>query len=85
MPVPTVVLQEASGDLLGVPFYVMEKVPGHVIRAARALDAALSLGYRDFKWLARDPDLRTLRQHPLYRDIEEKIRKMKGKRKVKVT
>ena len=58
---------------------------GHVIRAARALDAALSLGYRDFKWLARDPDLRTLRQHPRYRDIEEKIRKMKSKRKVKVT
>ena len=32
VPVPRVVLQEASGDLLGVPFYVMEKVPGHVIR-----------------------------------------------------
>ncbi len=33
VPVPKVVLQETSGDLLGVPFYVMEKVPGHVIRA----------------------------------------------------
>jgi aminoglycoside phosphotransferase (APT) family kinase protein len=33
VPVPKVVLQEASGDLLGVPFYVMEKVAGHVIRA----------------------------------------------------
>lgn len=32
IPVPKVVLHEASGDLLGVPFYVMEKVPGHVIR-----------------------------------------------------
>jgi aminoglycoside phosphotransferase (APT) family kinase protein len=32
VPVPKVVLSEASGDLLGVPFYVMEKVPGHVIR-----------------------------------------------------
>jgi len=32
VPVPRVVLQEASGDLLGVPFYVMDKVPGHVIR-----------------------------------------------------
>lgn len=32
VPVPKVVLHEASGDLLGVPFYVMEKVPGHVIR-----------------------------------------------------
>jgi hypothetical protein len=46
-------------------------------QAAAALDTALSLGYRDFKWLARDPDLRPLRQHPLYRSIESRIRKMK--------
>src|SRR6185503_9256802 len=45
--------------------------------AAAALEKALVLGYRDFKWLARDPDLRRLRQHPLYRMIEAKIRKMK--------
>ena len=36
-------------------------------RAANALQHALILGYRDFKWLARDPDLRPLRKHPLYR------------------
>ena len=47
--------------------------------AAAALDKALSLGYRDFRWLARDPDLRLLRKHPLYRTIEDKIRKMKVK------
>ena len=47
--------------------------------AAAALEKALSLGYTDFKWLARDPDLRRLRQHPLYRHIEDKIRKMKVK------
>ena len=52
---------------------------GNVDRAASALERALSLGYRDFKWLARDPDLRTLRKHPLYRNIEEKIRRMKVK------
>jgi tetratricopeptide (TPR) repeat protein len=45
--------------------------------AAAALDKALSLGYRDFKWLAKDPDLRPLRKHPLYRGIKDKIRKMK--------
>src|SRR5881628_2070282 len=33
--------------------------------AAAALDRALALGYRDFRWLARDPDLRRLRQHPI--------------------
>ncbi len=45
--------------------------------AALALDRALKLGYRDFKWLARDPDLRPLRKHPLYTIIEDKIKKMK--------
>lgn len=48
-------------------------------RAASALEKALSLGYRDFKWLARDPDLRRLRKHPLYQVIQDKIRKMKVK------
>jgi tetratricopeptide (TPR) repeat protein len=47
--------------------------------AAAALESALALGYRDFRWLARDPDLRRLRKHPLYRTIEDKIRKMKVK------
>ena len=47
--------------------------------AAAALERALTLGYRDFRWLARDPDLLRLRKHPLYRTIEAKIRKMKVK------
>lgn len=33
VPVPRIVLQD-DGDLIGVPCYVMEKVPGHVIRGA---------------------------------------------------
>jgi tetratricopeptide (TPR) repeat protein len=45
--------------------------------AAASLDRALALGYRDFKWLARDPDLRPLRKHPLFRSIKDKIRKMR--------
>jgi tetratricopeptide (TPR) repeat protein len=45
--------------------------------AVAALEKALRLGYRDFKWLAKDPDLRLLRKHPVYRVIEDKIRKMK--------
>jgi hypothetical protein len=39
----------------------------------------LQLGYRDFRWLASDPDLHQLRQQPIYRDIEAKIRRMKVK------
>lgn len=52
---------------------------GEVDLAAHALNKALALGYRDFKWLAKDPDLRTLRKHPVFRSIEDKIRKMKVK------
>lgn len=46
-------------------------------RAAFALEKALSLGYRDFAWLAKDPDLKKFRQQPAYRDIREKIRRIK--------
>jgi tetratricopeptide (TPR) repeat protein len=52
---------------------------GEVDRAVEALEKALALGYRDFKWLAKDPDLHQLRQHPLYRHIETRIQKMRVK------
>ncbi|MCU0783077.1 MAG: hypothetical protein MUF81_03330 [Verrucomicrobia bacterium] len=47
-------------------------------RAAETLEKALSLGYHDFNWLAKDPDLRKLRKHPLYQRIEDRIRQMKN-------
>jgi tetratricopeptide (TPR) repeat protein len=49
-------------------------------RAADALEKALHLGYRDFKWLARDPDLRKLREHPRYDSIRAIIKRMRSKR-----
>ena len=51
----------------------------HFDRAVLALEKALNLGYRDFNWLAKDPDLRKLREQPVYRDIQAKIRRMKIK------
>jgi len=48
-------------------------------RAVAALEKALQLGYRDFNWLARDPDLKKLRHQPIYREIQNKIRRMKVK------
>jgi tetratricopeptide (TPR) repeat protein len=45
--------------------------------AVAALEKALGLGYRDFKWLAKDPDLRKLRKHPLYQRVEDKVRQLK--------
>jgi tetratricopeptide (TPR) repeat protein len=49
---------------------------GNFNRAAAALTKALDLGYRDFKWLARDPDLHDLREHPLFKAIRAKIRQL---------
>jgi len=48
-------------------------------RAAQALQKAIALGYQDFEWLAKDPDLKKFRQQPAYRDLKEKIRRMKIK------
>lgn len=48
-------------------------------RAVLALERALQLGYRDFAWLAKDPDLRQLRKQAIFRPIAAKIRRMKVK------
>ena len=48
-------------------------------RTMLALEKALGLGYRDFAWLARDPDLKKFRQQPAYDEIKAKIRRMKVK------
>ena len=47
--------------------------------AGQALEQAFRLGYRDFAWLARDPDLRKLRKHPLYEQIRAIVRRLKNK------
>ena len=47
--------------------------------AVAALEKALNLGYCDFAWLAKDPDLRKLRKQPLYQRIQEKIRGLRIK------
>jgi tetratricopeptide (TPR) repeat protein len=43
-------------------------------RTAEALETAINLGYQDFEWLAKDPDLKKFRQQPAYREILKKIR-----------
>ena len=49
--------------------------------AADALEKALDLGYRDFKWLSRDPDLRKLRKHAVFARIRERIASLKSKKR----
>jgi tetratricopeptide (TPR) repeat protein len=46
--------------------------------ALLALERAIKLGYRDFQWLAKDPDLKNFRAHPSYRVFKEKIRRLKN-------
>lgn len=48
-------------------------------RALLALEQAIQLGYRDFKWLAKDPDLKNLRAQPAFQDLKERIQRLKSK------
>jgi tetratricopeptide (TPR) repeat protein len=50
---------------------------GQLAEAAAVLEKALRLGFREFKWLAKDPDLHNLRQHPLYETVQAKIKQLK--------
>jgi len=52
---------------------------GEIDHAANALERALQLGYRDFDWLAKDPDLKPLRTQPVFDDLKAKIRQLKAK------
>ena len=50
-------------------------------RAILALEKAVQLGYRDFTWLAKDPDLKKLRAHPSFGELKEKIQRLKKPRR----
>lgn len=51
---------------------------GEIEKAASALEKALRLGYRDFEWLARDPDLKALRANAVFQDLKARIRQLKA-------
>lgn len=44
-----------------------------------ALEVALNLGYRDFKWMSQDPDLESVRDHAAYKKIQAIVRQMQVK------
>jgi tetratricopeptide (TPR) repeat protein len=54
---------------------------GQTEHAFAALHRALVAGYDDFKWMSQDPDLETLRKHPLYEQVRAKIKTGKPKAK----
>lgn len=45
--------------------------------AVVALLRAIELGYRDFKWMLKDPDLESLRKHPAFDKILAKLKRAK--------
>jgi tetratricopeptide (TPR) repeat protein len=47
--------------------------------AAKALSKAIDRGYRDFRYLSKDPHLENLRRHPLFKKTQAKIRSLKVK------
>ena len=47
-------------------------------RAVAALHRAIELGYRDFTWLAKDSDLKNLREQPVYEEIKAVVRQLKN-------
>lgn len=47
--------------------------------AFTTLNRAIDQGYRDFRWLAKDPDLVEFRKHPLYRKLRARVRAMQVK------
>jgi tetratricopeptide (TPR) repeat protein len=53
---------------------------GNFNRALAALEQAIDLGYRDFKWMAEDPDLEDLRHHPLYKNVLAKVRRTRARK-----
>jgi tetratricopeptide (TPR) repeat protein len=52
---------------------------GQVEMAVEALESAINLGYRDFKWMTQDPDLKNLRDHSEYKRIRAKVRAIQVK------
>ena len=47
--------------------------------AVHALESSINLGYRDFKWMAQDPDLKNLRENAEYKKIRMKVRQLQVK------
>jgi len=42
--------------------------------ALRALQKAVALGYDDYEWMAKDPDLEALKPHPVFAALLESLR-----------
>ncbi len=44
------------------------------VDALRSLQRAVELGYRDFDWMAQDPDLEDLKEHPEFTALLDQLK-----------
>ncbi len=51
---------------------------GKIKEAFKALKKAIILGYDDFDYMEKDPDLENLRKSPYYSQLKEKIKRIKN-------
>jgi hypothetical protein len=51
--------------------------------ALKALREAVQIGYRDFKWMAEDPDLDQIKAHPQFRALLAQLKQLKRLEQVK--
>lgn len=62
---------------LACSYALTDQLDGAVTALSRAIDS----GYKDFKWLVKDPDLIKLRNDPRFKRIQAKIRSVRLKLK----
>lgn len=46
---------------------------GRKADAVKALRTAITLGYKDFKWMHHDPDLAELQEYPAYKSLLQEV------------
>lgn len=49
---------------------------GDVANALKELKKAVLLGYKDFSYIVEDPDLESVRKHPLFKDFFNKLKRI---------
>lgn len=52
---------------------------GHVEHALTTLERAIALGYDDYRWMRKDPDLKSLHENPRFEELLRRARSKEGR------
>lgn len=52
---------------------------GHVEDALASLNRAIALGYDDYRWMRKDPDLKPLHKNPQFEELLRRARSKEGR------